>query len=807
MDRATPPEERRAGLARMKQTLVHGPHGPGRRAHRRRRHAPAPRGGAARAGDGAPPAHARRRHRRRRDGGARDEVRAAPRRARRGLPAQARRAGGRAGDRGARCRGDVHGAEVRHARRVVERRLAGRGCARRRGGRRRGGGRRVGHGAGARRDGARRARAPIATPTRSVGSRSSSGAWASSGRAGAPPGVGAGADGPLAPSGRRADADAAHRRRTGARAVGTAAHVVRRPAHRRRPHLRRGAHGGEPGPLSAARRGRARRARHHAPRADSPLPPARPRRRAAASCGARSRSASSAPSRSSRTPTVFIGRERRRRRGPRGAHERRGGASSSAAASAPRRRTSPRCCSATPTSADRGSMPRSAWRDGDGFRDAVGARIVDRQFLGRPWIFSLEGERASLGGSWRLEGAHPFLTDFQRVGWRVRMGRANGYVELRQPDGTRPSVAIQRGFFDVGGIAAGRAIPASSTCSARRSRDSRTILATGSPCRNRAGCATSARSRCPSRPHRIVRANILLGARDIGFVRLEGIDALTAAQDVPIGVPARRTRSGEASPMPGAHEDEDIFLAGDLYVGATSAASTLAAAAAGARGAARSARDSGTACSRRGGSRTTCASRRGTSTSSMLECSGAYRQRTPLQLLLGVPEGGVRGYEQSSYAGRPAARAARRAALRGGRHSRRGRRRHRALRRRGTPVGGRRALRHDDADQGSVGVSLLAAVPPQSTRLWRADIAVPVSERRERALDADLHQRRSHARSSSAARATSPPAARSPSRRRSSPGLDSAEGREDERGRCGIGPVLGTVSPSHAVPSSSGSAR
>jgi hypothetical protein len=110
-----------------------------------------------------------------------------------------------------------------------------------------------------------------------------------------------------------------------------------------------------------------------------------------------------------------------------------------------------------------------------------------------------------------------------------------------------------------------------------------------------------------------------------------------------------------------------------------------------------------------------------------LEFSGAYRQRTPFQLLLGVPEGGVRGYEQSYYAGgqRLVGRFEERYVL-------------------GNVLGAADAGFAMFADLGkqwegdvpfgvttavkaSVGVSLLAAIPPKSARLWRADLALPLS--------------------------------------------------------------------------------
>lgn len=374
--------------------------------------------------------------------------------------------------------------------------------------------------------------------------------------------------------------------------------------------------------------------------------------------------------------------------------------------------------------AGQGVYASLGWRDGDGFRDAIGVRVVDRQFLGHPWIFSLEGERASLGGSWRLEGAHPFLTDLQRVGWRLRMGRANGYVELRQPDGLRPSVATQRGFFDVGGILRvgnpGQLNLFGLSLTGLEDHPGDRLTMPESGLVRDLGPVP-----IPFSSHRIVRANVLVGARDITFARLAGIDALTAAQDVPTGYQLGGL-IGRSLPVPGAHEDEDVFLAGDLYVGATAGRSTsrLQLQAEGRRPIASRVWDGVVTTARVTHYLQFTPQLRN---QVIVEFSSAFRQRTPLQLLLGVPEGGVRGYEESSYAGgqRLVLRAEQRyvkAAVRGAADG-------------GialfTDVGRQWAgdvpFGTTTAVKASVGVSLLAAVPPRSARVWRADLAFPVT--------------------------------------------------------------------------------
>jgi hypothetical protein len=373
--------------------------------------------------------------------------------------------------------------------------------------------------------------------------------------------------------------------------------------------------------------------------------------------------------------------------------------------------------------AGQGVYASANWRDGDGFRDGVGGRLMDHQFIGRPWVVGVEGERASLGASWRFEGAYPFLTDLQRTAWRVRAGSLNGYTELRLPDAGRTGVGLQRGFFDVGGMVRvglpgrlklfGLSLTGIDEHAGDRlvHADSGVVLDLGAVPR-------------PYLPRRTVRANALIGVRNISFVRLEGLDALTASQDVPIGFQIG-TQLGRSIPLRGMY-DEDLFLAGDLYAGATSQMSTvrLQLQAEGRRAIGTGMWDDVLTTGRLTHSwRMTRRQRNQLS----LEWSAGHKQRMPFQLLLGVPEGGVRGYEESPYAG------GQRLVLRTEQRYARGN----FL---GTADAGF-ALFADAGRQwagdvpfgvttpvkASVGFSLMATIPPRSARLWRADFAFPVT--------------------------------------------------------------------------------
>lgn len=370
-----------------------------------------------------------------------------------------------------------------------------------------------------------------------------------------------------------------------------------------------------------------------------------------------------------------------------------------------------------------GIYTNAAWSYGDGFRDSFAARVSDHQFLGRPWIFAAEGERGSLGGTWKAEAAHPYLTDLQRVAWRARVGQGTDYEEMRRPEGDAPFVSLTRAYFDVGAIGRigppGRMSLVGLSFTGERNDPGNRLLSADSGVIRDLGPTPVAYSN-----HRVGRANLLLGARNIAFVRIAGLDALTATQDLPTGLQVS-TQVGRSIHLLGATE-EDVALAGDLYMGATNGRST-------------------TRLQLQGEGRRTLGQPRwddvlttGRLThylqvapqqlnTTVLEWSGGYRERIPFQLQLGMPAAGVRGYEESSLVG-------------GSRIVLRTEQRYvfpAVLRQADVGIAmfgdaGRQWA--GDVPYGvttpvktSVGISLIATVPPRSSRLWRADIAFPLN--------------------------------------------------------------------------------
>jgi len=363
------------------------------------------------------------------------------------------------------------------------------------------------------------------------------------------------------------------------------------------------------------------------------------------------------------------------------------------------------------------------WRSGGGFRDGIGTRLIDHQFLGQPLIAGLQLERAPLGASWQLSGARPFFTDLQRTAWRVRVASGTGYTTLREPNGRRPAVAFRRSAFDIGSVMRfgepGRLnMLGVSLTGIDEGGGDRLVLTDSGRLRDFGPAPTS----YPS--HRVARINALVGRRDINYVRLEGLDALTASQDLPVGFQAG-LQLGRSLPI-GDVRENDIFAAGDLYVGATNGVNTVRLQLQGEarRGTQRQRWDDVLTSGRLTHYLTMSPHLQNQTT---LEFSAGFRQRMPFQLLLGIPEGGVRGYEESTFAGsvRVIGRTEQRYTI-------------------PNFLGASDAGVAAFADVGkqaagdvpfgvtspivaSVGVSLMAAVPQRSARLWRMDLAVPVT--------------------------------------------------------------------------------
>jgi hypothetical protein len=359
------------------------------------------------------------------------------------------------------------------------------------------------------------------------------------------------------------------------------------------------------------------------------------------------------------------------------------------------------------------------------YRTGLGVHGVANQVLGQPYTLALVAERAPLGGELTAAFGHAFVTDLQRSAWHMGVSDVNRYVSFRVPDGDAVSLEVKRRFGDIGGVrrvGLGRRRAFLGTLVTREevTPASQFVVVSDS------GLLGAARPRLADSvfAYRNLRVNAVAGIRALSFMTVRGFDALTATQDVAVGAQfgalVGRTVRGFGN------TDDDLFVSADFYAGIGSATSFGALRF---DGEARNDQRTGDWDSRIASGRVAWYVKPAAAHAviSSLEFSGERGERVPFQLALGDRQGGVRGYSASPDAGaiRSVARVEERWRIGGFTP-------HDALGIAGFVDAGR--VWAGDAPFGvnssakvGIGVGLLAAFPPQSQRLWRLDVAVPVS--------------------------------------------------------------------------------
>ena len=365
------------------------------------------------------------------------------------------------------------------------------------------------------------------------------------------------------------------------------------------------------------------------------------------------------------------------------------------------------------------------WKDGLFYRDNFGGRFTDYQLFGRPYQVTIEGAREQLGDHWSSEASQPFLTDLQRSAWRVSGGESRGYFSFVREGAPPAALEYRRSYADIGGIIRigepGRlSLFGASLSRERELPGALPVIITDSGLYADTSTALTGRYE----GNRTARLNALWGVRNVRFVRVNGFDALRAPQDLrrgfQLGVLAGRSLSVLGS------TDDDIFVAADLYAGWAQRNTFI-----GLQflGEGRQNYDEnhwdGILGSGRAASYLKVTSRHTLITS--FEYSGGWRHRTPFQLRLGDAQGGVRGYGDSRVVGhqRGVVRVEERWAWRSmGRAADVG----------WALFGDAGKMWAGDVPYGidtpiryGVGVGLLAALPARSRRLWRLDLAVPLT--------------------------------------------------------------------------------
>jgi len=361
------------------------------------------------------------------------------------------------------------------------------------------------------------------------------------------------------------------------------------------------------------------------------------------------------------------------------------------------------------------------WEQGRTYRDGYGGKIAHQQVLGRPYGLLLEGQRRPLGELFTVALHHPFYTDLQRVAWHSGYSRSKDFARLRRSNRTELLQPVDRAVWNVGGVVrvgpprrlglvgamvlgerleprhefllvdtvTGSALPTTDTAGVRRYFTSNVTSVAG-----------------------------VLGLRALTYSRMRGLDALVAEQDVATG-----TQIGSLMGLkPSGRES---FASMDAYIAGRTRRSF-----AGARLEAESRVD----LERQEWQHLIASGRaawyfrpaeRWVSELSV-EGAGGWRTILPFQLELGDRRGGVRGYARSLEAGgqRLLVRLEQRADLMRYRQTR-------AAIGAGIFADAGRMWASDvpfgvtTPIRSSIGAAILAAVPANSQRTMRAELAVP----------------------------------------------------------------------------------
>lgn len=364
------------------------------------------------------------------------------------------------------------------------------------------------------------------------------------------------------------------------------------------------------------------------------------------------------------------------------------------------------------------------WKKAAIFRDIYAGRIIDYQFLGRPYQLRAEGGRRELGRDWAMELSHPFLTDLQRLSWRTTAGDETGYFFFRRPNAQAAALAISRSYSDVGGVVRigpplGRvALIGGSISFEDESPGTRPVLVTDTALVPDTSQALINRYT----NHETARLNVLWGVRNVRFLPVIGFDALEGAQDLRTGVQVGVLVGKGARFLRG--KERDLFGSTDIYVGRATPISYAALNIAGEGRRDEDGHWDGILAHGRGALYLKPFNRQTWITD--LAWSGGWRQRIPFQLTFGDRDAGLRGFKTSEVGG------ARR--LIGhledryliGRYKQFATVAVAGFAEAGKIWAGDSPFGVNTPIYATTGFSILAASPPQSRRTLRVDVAFPV---------------------------------------------------------------------------------
>jgi hypothetical protein len=366
------------------------------------------------------------------------------------------------------------------------------------------------------------------------------------------------------------------------------------------------------------------------------------------------------------------------------------------------------------------------WREGRAaYRDGLALSMSKYGLLEQPIVGTLEAQRDPLGGRFSAGISRPFLSDLQHIAWYAGGVHDNTYRSVVRPSASPLSLPVKRDIWAAGTVArfmwrsAGVLLgPVATFEHSRPNADGVIVSDSGLVPADTAVFANR------YSPYRTFRVGLASGLRWIGYMHVAGFDALLGEQDVARGFQVAATVERGVDAF-GATEQSSL-VSFDVYSGVGTPRSFVGLALRGEELPA--GRDDTWGAAVLSGRVAWYLKPSDTRTfEASAELSGGWRERLPLQLSLGDSRRGLRGYNGSTIAG------GRRAVLRLEQRQ--------TAFRTGSFIQWGTALFTDigktwsgDVPYGettvaraSVGVGLLAAVPPKSRRMLRADVAVPVT--------------------------------------------------------------------------------
>lgn len=359
---------------------------------------------------------------------------------------------------------------------------------------------------------------------------------------------------------------------------------------------------------------------------------------------------------------------------------------------------------------------------GYAYRTGFGVRVEEYATFGRPYVTSIDLQRHTLGYYGNLEMSHPFYTDLQRIGWHVGGLSAEDYVGIQRPANDPLALRVQQQRWDASTLV--RVLGTKTVTLAgfgasavRIAPDAQGIMVTDTGLA--ADTGTTLRNRYAL--FKATRVGVLAGVRRMSFTPVRGFDALTGTQDIASGF-ALGMYAAQGIKALG---ENDNFVSGIAYAGMARERAML-----GTFGQMEARRDPVTHKwdSVIGSARAALYAGGGPGTLFIVEdrFSGGSASRLPMQLSLDDRQGGILGYHRSGIAGsirnvvRTEVRVSRAAFVRNADVG-------------VAAFGAVGSVWAGDAPYGvtatrsSLGVSLMAAYPTRSKRLYRADIGFPLT--------------------------------------------------------------------------------